>query len=87
MPAKSRHTRRKIQSKKALREITNTISMTDDKSVSTAVNGGQRPVGTSSRTSSKIEIESSEVVNEIKWIGIVTGIVMLCLILAYLFFR
>ena len=87
MPAKSKHNRRKIQSRRIFNDTTNTISGPKDLNIATVVTGSSRSESPALRTPKGTELNSSEVVNEIKWIGIVTGIVLVCLALAYLFFH
>jgi hypothetical protein len=88
MPAKSRHNRRKIPSRRTYTETAaNAISGKVDANTSDRPGNFSLPSNSDSKKLNYANVDSSDVANEMKWIGIVTGIVLICLAASYIIFR
>jgi hypothetical protein len=88
MPAKSRHSRRKITSKRTYTETAaNAISGKIDANTSDRPGNFSLPSNSDSKKLNYTNVDSSDVVNEMKWIGIVAGIVLICLAVSCIIFR
>jgi hypothetical protein len=87
MPAKSKHSRRKISRRNpAANDLRNTAAAFADTNAAGPVYK-ITPPGSGLKTSLAEDASSANVLAEIKWIGIVTGIVIVVLVISYLFFR
>jgi hypothetical protein len=87
MSPKSKHNRRKIP---ARRNLPASDSSFMPAAMETSITNREiKPALPGSNFKAPVDSSPSyaNVFNEMKWIGIVTGIVMVCLILSYIFFR
>ena len=86
MPAKYRRSRRKISQSGKSNNITNNIPANIEP------NANSFPIKTAGQSGEKSSIATEAnlgkyVISEIKWIGVVTGIILVLLVISYVIFR
>ncbi len=87
MPAKSRRSRSTIRKRSTTAgEIIDNSSPVDSESVSPIVKKTST-VESNSKSPNNQPLDLSYITNDIKWVGVVTGIVIIFLLIAYFLFR